>query len=232
MDEVDPGWGESVWDAPAGTGWQDEINGAIEEASMPPLDPSVPDPIGPEYSEGSGEAGQPSSLESATSLWDYLQEAIEQASVIPMGEADMAQPSVLPDDDPLGHCTPGPELPPGSDVILLDLLPTSTMSIDESGRIQIEPDPVGMAERGYAGREVAEHLVSWLNETGAAPSAIAHAISSGAARLEMLMRQYDDILMEAGYDRSNPSVQQCDDEIHALHDSIEHAKEVLADLRG
>ena len=89
-------------------------------------------------------------------------------------------------------------------MILLDILPISTTGVDESGRVQIEPDPVSMGERGDAGRDVAEHLVSWLNETGTAPSAIAHAIRSGSARLEMLMRQYD---------------------------SIEHAKEVLADLQ-
>ena len=121
-------------------------------------------------------------------------------------------------------------LPPGSDVILLDILPISTTAVDESGRVQIEPDPASMAGRSDTDRGLAEHLVAWLNETGAARDAIEHAINTGEARLELLMRQYDERLIETGYDRSDPAVERCDASIHALHDAIEHAREVLADL--
>ena len=231
MDELDPGWGESVWGSPAGNGWQDEINDAIEEASMPPLDPPISDPISPEHSDGSSEGFPSPPFEFPGMLGDCIREGMDH-DAIPIGGASVWDKApAIDENDPLGHCLDGPELPPGSDVILLDILPTAITSVDEGGRVQIEPDRASMAERDDADREAAEHLIAWLNATGDAPGAIAHSIRSGSARLEMLMRQYDDLLIEAGYDRSDPDVQQCDAEIHALHDSIEHAKEVFADLR-
>lgn len=125
----------------------------------------------------------------------------------------------------------GMELPPVADDILLGVLPVSAISSDGSGRTRIEPDAVSLSERDRTSRGTAEHLVSWLNESGTVRDAIEKAIVGGSERFDRLAVEYDDRLARAGYDRSAPDVRACDRELVHLHENIQHAKDILEDLR-
>jgi hypothetical protein len=70
-----------------------------------------------------------------------------------------------------------------------------------------------------------------VNESGTARDAIEKAITGGSNRFERLSIEYDDHLARVGYDRSAPDLQARDNELRGLHDSIQHAKDILADLR-
>ncbi len=128
------------------------------------------------------------------------------------------------------HWAGEPALPRDADALLLDVLPVSLTAPDDAGRLQIEPDAVTMQTWNQPEREVAEHLTSWLNATGAAREAVEHAIDGGSVMWAKQASQYEALLRDAGYDRSNPLVQESDRELKDLHASIEHAREVLDDL--
>jgi len=123
----------------------------------------------------------------------------------------------------------GMETPPVADDILLRVLPVSIVSRDECGRTQIAPDSPSLAAWSHSEEEVALHLISWVNESGTVRDAIEKAIAGGANRFERQSLEYDDRLAQAGYDRFAPDVRACDRELRELHDSIQHAKEMLAD---
>jgi hypothetical protein len=125
----------------------------------------------------------------------------------------------------------GIRLPPVPDDILLGILPVSRVSSDVLGRAQIEPDGPSLNAWSRTDRAAAEHLVSWVNESGTARDAIEKAITGGSNRFERLSIEYDDHLARVGYDRSAPDLQARDNELRGLHDSIQHAKDILADLR-
>ena len=168
---------------------------------------------------------------------DMIREAIKDASMMPVGghAAHGAEPS--PILDPFGQCSDDlsrgrVKLPPVADAIVLDILPVSTMSFDDAGRAQIDPDAPSLRAWERTNREAAEHLISWVNESGKARDAIEHAIGWGSRRFQKLSSEYDDRLAQAGYDRSAPDVRACDNELKDLHEAIQHAKGVLDDLRG
>lgn len=136
--------------------------------------------------------------------------------------------SLLPTDDALPYDRV--DLPRDADAILLDLLPVSLVLSDESGRPQIEPDTRSMASWEKSDRGTAEHLVSWINETGTVRDAIEMAIKGGLDKFDRLAAEYDEKLARAEYDRSAPEVQACSSELVALHDVTQHARDILADL--
>jgi hypothetical protein len=72
--------------------------------------------------------------------------------------------------------------------------------------------------------------VSWLNACGTAREAIANAIAGGSHRWDQEASRYEDVLRDAGYDRSDPAVQERDQELRDLHGAIQHAREILDDL--
>jgi len=125
------------------------------------------------------------------------------------------------------HCAGEAELPRDPDGLLLDLLPVSTTSIDDAGRLQIEPDAASLQAWAHSDREAAEHLVSWVNACGMARTAIGNAIAGGSDRWDEEANRYENVLREAGYDRMKPAVQECDRELKDLHGAIQHAREVL-----
>ena len=79
-----------------------------------------------------------------------------------------------------------------------------------------------------AEREAAAHPVSWLNACGTAREAIGNAVAGGLHRWDEEASRYEDVLRDAGYDRSNPAVQDCDRDLRDLHGAIQHAKDVLS----
>ena len=167
---------------------------------------------------------------------DMINAAIETAATTPIGGLGANQPEAWTprlsgfaqgiDAFPRG----GVESPPVADAILLDILPVSTVSSDGLGRAQIAPDAPSLNAWSRTDRETAEHLISWVNESGTARDAIAKAITGGSDRFERLSIEYDDRLARAGYDRSAPEVQACDSELRGLHDSIQHAKDILSEI--
>ena len=160
--------------------------------------------------------------------------AIEQAARSPIAGLTADEGEIPGIHEFLGrresHCAGEAELPRDADAILLDILPVSITSIDDAGRPQIEPDAASLRAWDRADREAAEHLVSWVNGCDMARRAIGNAIAGRSARWEEQANQYEEVLRDAGYDRSNPSVQECDRELKNLHASIEHAREVLDGL--
>jgi len=70
--------------------------------------------------------------------------------------------------------------------------------------------------------------VSWLNACGTAREAIGNAVAGGLHRWDEEASRYEDVLRDAGYDRSNPAVQDCDRDLRDLHGAIQHAKDVLS----
>ncbi len=128
------------------------------------------------------------------------------------------------------HCAGEPALPRDADAILLDVLPASLTAHDDAGRLQIEPDVASLQTWNQSDREAAEHLTSWLNATGTGRKAVEDAVDGGAVMWARQASQYEELLREVGYDRSNPLVQDCDRELRDLHGAIQHAKEILHDL--
>ena len=128
------------------------------------------------------------------------------------------------------HCAGEAELPRDADAILLDVLPVSITSPDDAGRLLIEPDAAALQSWNQSDRETAEHLTSWLNATGAARKAVEDAIDGGSVMWARQASQYEELLRDAGYDRSNPLVQESDRGLRDLHAGIEHAREILDDL--
>jgi hypothetical protein len=126
----------------------------------------------------------------------------------------------------------GLELPPVADDILLDILPVSTISSDRFGRPQIEPDEPSLRAWDRTSRETAEHLVSWVNESGTARDAIEKAIVGGSKSFERLAAEYDDRLARAGYDRFASDVQACDRRLTDLYGALQDAQGVLDELRS
>jgi hypothetical protein len=162
---------------------------------------------------------------------DAINSAIQQAAT-PVWNHVGASPRIdLLAEEPGIAPGAGAQLPPSADDIVLDILPISRISADGHGRPNIEPDPDSLGAWNRTNREAAEHLVSWLNMSGTAYDAIENAIAGGSQRFERLSGEYDEQLALAGYDRFDPEVRACDKQLRELHDDIQHAKNVLADLR-
>ena len=106
-----------------------------------------------------------------------------------------------------------------------------TTSIDNAGKLQIEPDAASLQAWDHADSQAAEHLVSWVNACGTAREAIGNAIADGSARWNQEAIRYEHVLREAGYDRSNSAVQECDQDLRDLHDAIQHATQILDGTR-
>ena len=150
-----------------------------------------------------------------------------------------APPLVLPDlpprrvnawldeDRPFGYAPP----PPPPEETLLDVLPVSVVAREDSGKLLIAPDEASLQKWDRSDREAAIHVTSWLNECAAVRPAIERAIGWGVDRFEDMSREYDERLEAAGFDRSAPSVQVCDSDLRHIHETVEHAKDILADLR-
>ena len=167
---------------------------------------------------------------------DIINTAIARAAMTPLrslvaddSEAWATRPGSLTQGSD-GSPRSSVELPPVADAILLDVLPVSIVSADDLGRLQVAPDAPSMNAWNRTDRETAEHLISWVNESGTARDAIAKAITGGSDRFERLSIEYDDRLVRAGYDRSAPDVRACDSELSGLHGAIQHAKDILIDL--
>jgi len=166
---------------------------------------------------------------------DMISAAIERASTTPIGDVGAGEsdhgaslPGILaqrPEAPPRG----GVQLPPVESDILLDVLPISTVSADARGRMAIEPDTPSLQAWPRVDREAAEHLTSWVNESGSGRNAIEQAVSWGERKFERLSAEYDERLERSGYDRSAPDVQTCDRELRSLHGAIQHANDILAD---
>lgn len=141
------------------------------------------------------------------------------------------RPGSLPED--WRHNTSGANayLPPAADDIVLDVLPISRIADDGLGRINVEPDPASLDTWNRANRAAAEHLVAWLNTSGTASDAIEQAIMGGERRFGRLSEGYDEALATSGYNRSAPEVLARDNELRELHADIQHARDVLGDIR-
>lgn len=125
----------------------------------------------------------------------------------------------------------GGEAPPPADAILLDILSSSIVSRDGGGKVQIAPDPPSLQRLDDARRDTAEHLVSWENGCDSVRDAIEHAVKWGDVLFDSLSSRYDDVLRDAGYDRSDPRVQESAHTLEVLHDATQRAREILDDLR-
>ena len=174
----------------------------------------------------------------ATPLPDAAYEintAIEQAARAPIGGLAHTEEQLHGFHKFLGHreshCAGEPGLPRDPDALLLDILPVSTTSIDNAGKLQIEPDAASLQAWDHADSQAAEHLVSWVNACGTAREAIGNAIADGSARWNQEAIRYEHVLREAGYDRSNSAVQECDQDLRDLHDAIQHAMQILDGTR-
>jgi hypothetical protein len=73
-------------------------------------------------------------------------------------------------------------------------------------------------------------VTSWLNESGAVLQSVERAIDWGLRRFDDMSREYDERLAAAGLDRSAPDVQESDSELRHIHETVEHAQEILLDL--
>ena len=158
--------------------------------------------------------------------------AIEEAARAPIGGLAAMDEDLTGIHEFLGrresHCAGELGLPRDPDSLLLDILPVSTTPTDDAGRLQIEPDAATLRTWDPAEREAAEHLVSWLNACGTAREAIANAIAGGSHRWDEDASRYEDVLRDAGYVRSDPAVQEHDQDLRDLHGAIQHAKDVLS----
>ncbi|MBM4147917.1 MAG: hypothetical protein FJ224_02570 [Lentisphaerae bacterium] len=161
--------------------------------------------------------------------------AIQQAARVPISGLAADEDGLPGIREFLGrrdtHCAGEPALPRDADAILLDVLPVSLTAPDDTGRLQIEPDAAALQTWSQSDRESAEHLTSWLNATGTGRKAVEDAIDGGSVIWARQASQYEELLRDTGYDRSNPLVQQESDRgLRDLHAGIEHAREVLDDL--
>ena len=160
--------------------------------------------------------------------------AIQQAARSPISGLAVDEDGLPGIRESLGrrdsYCAGEPALPRDADAIFLDVLPVSITSPDDAGRLHIKPDAATMQTWSQSDREAAEHLTSWLNATGAGRKAVEDAIDGGSVMWARQASQYEERLRDAGYDRSNPLVQECDRELRDLHAGIEHARDVLCDL--
>ena len=182
-------------------------------------------------------------LRCGENLWGMPAEADAMAQInIAIDEAAMpsaeAPRLVLPDlpqrrvnawldeDRPFGYAPP----PPPAEETLLDVLPVSVVAPNDSGKLQVEPDVASLQKWDRSDREAAIHVTSWLNDCAAVRPAIERAIGWGVNRFEDMSREYDERLEAAGYDRADPSVQERDSDLRHLHETVEHARDILDDL--
>ena len=160
--------------------------------------------------------------------------AIQQAARSPIGTLAAEEGELPGIHGYLGrrenHCAGETGFPRDPDAILLGVLPVSIISPDAAGRLQIEPDAASLQTWSQSDRETAKHLTSWLNATGVARKAVEDAIDGGSVMWARQASQYEELLRDTGYDRSNPLVQESDRGLRDLHAGIEHAREILVDL--
>jgi hypothetical protein len=187
--------------------------------------------VGIESVEGADAWGAPVDVGTVHMINAAIDEAVGIRAPVPsasLPESPSRHDRAWVDEDQPFGCPP---LPPPAESTLLDVLPVSIVAPDDLGRLQIEPDEASLQKWARSDREAAIHVTSWLNECGEVRPAIERAIDWGQNRFEDVSREYDEQLEASGFDRMAPRVCDSDRDLRHIHETVEHAKDILTDLQ-